>query len=364
MKRQDSITLDDITNFLKEGALWRKGDDFLLCFGPFSEARVHNNQEVTITYDNFFNTEGSGKKYPVKSLWVTKAEFDSVLEGFCLSMPLQLEEEFLWEEAQLASFTESFDKIKKLIGDGKISKAVPIVFERTLSLMCANYLAPMLRNIIKAPDVLNIYGFWSKGCGVLGASPELLYQCRDTNVQTMALAGTAPKIDQQNNRINPEDLLKDPKERYEHQLVVEDIVGVLTGLGSISVTETKILELPQLYHLLSRISLNLDNVVNKKELVKKLHPTAALAVSPRAYGFEWMKALPEQEGRGGFGGPFLIETPQEDVAIVAIRSIQWDEKGMRIGSGCGIVKDSILEKEWHELKHKRLSIKKLLGLVK
>jgi len=56
-------------------------------------------------------------------------------------------------------------------------------------------------------------------------------------------------------------------------------------------------------------------------------------------------------------------TGSEFKSLVAIRNIQWDKNKSYIGSGCGIVKKSELNKEWAELTLKRNSVKKYLGLI-
>jgi isochorismate synthase EntC len=48
--------------------------------------------------------------------------------------------------------------------------------------------------------------------------------------------------------------------------------------------------------------------------------------------------------------------------LVAIRNIQWQDEKIRLGSGCGIVKSSQIEREWQELKLKRESVKRMLSI--
>ena len=90
--------------------------------------------------------------------------------------------------------------------------------------------------------------------------------------------------------------------------------------------------------------------------------TPALGVAPRSAGYEWMKILPGQEGRRRFGAPFAFLDKESCLCLVAIRNIQWDQEGRRIGSGCGIVAASEEPREWRELFQKRQSVKKILGL--
>ncbi|MNL49201.1 chorismate binding enzyme [compost metagenome] len=52
---------------------------------------------------------------------------------------------------------------------------------------------------------------------------------------------------------------------------------------------------------------------------------------------------------------------EEALCLVAIRNMQWNGQFAMIGSGCGVVAASELEREWRELYQKRLSVKKILG---
>ena len=54
----------------------------------------------------------------------------------------------------------------------------------------------------------------------------------------------------------------------------------------------------------------------------------------------------------------LVET----LFLVAIRNIQWDVDKTLLGSGCGIVSESKIEREWNELTLKRKAVKELLHL--
>jgi menaquinone-specific isochorismate synthase len=147
--------------------------------------------------------------------------------------------------------------------------------------------------------------------------------------------------------------------------VVQDILQSLANYGELKTAGPQILELPTLFHLKTDIQCEIpkDHTFSFFNACRALHPTPALGVSPRTYGYEWMKSLPEQRERRGFGAPWGISwSKDEALCLVAIRNLQWDKSGCRIGSGCGIVAQSDLKQEWRELAQKRQSVKKVLGL--
>ena len=240
----------------------------------------------------------------------------------------------------------------------EIQKAVPVIFARSEQTPSARDLVQMILQLTKAPDTLYIFGCWKDGEGVLGATPETLFDFQDGILKTMALAGTCPKSESSQR----ESLLNDPKEMQEHLLVVEDLKNRLAQWGDVQVTKPGILELPTLYHLKSDFVVRCQGTPDFLTLAKELHPTPALGVAPLSAGYKWMAQYPGQEERRGYGAPFAFFSNNEALCLVAIRNLQWNKHESMIGSGCGVVAASELEREWRELFQKRLSVKKILGL--
>ncbi|WP_253715712.1 chorismate-binding protein [Bdellovibrio bacteriovorus] len=263
-----------------------------------------------------------------------------------------------WQEPEKSDFATDLEIIQGKIQKGEIQKAVPVIFARTSQTVTAVHRAQMLLSLINAPPSLYVYGFWQNGEGVLGATPETLFEYSKGTLKTMALAGTCPKED----ATHREFLLQDEKEMHEHLLVLEDIKSVLKPLGEIKTEGPQILELPTLFHLFTKINVDCQRVPSFTNLIESLHPTPALGVAPRNYGYKWMEELPGQEGRARYGAPFAFLSKEEALCLVGIRNIQWNKASSMIGSGCGIVAASDLEREWRELYQKRLSVRKILGL--
>lgn len=262
---------------------------------------------------------------------------------------------FQWLEPDLNGFKEGpWFEIQKGFSERGLRKAVPIVFASAEGQIS---IPELLKRIVATPSTVFPYGVWDQGGGLMGVTPEVLFR-RGTDgatVETMALAGTQAKTE------HPARLLADSKERYEHQLVVEDIKDRLVKIGNVAVGSTEVLELPALYHLHTRIQARLSRQIGFEELVKLLHPTPALGVAPRNQGFEEILRWSPSE-RGRFGAPFGVSSPLGEQCLVAIRSVEWQGANVRIGSGCGVVPESQLEREWRELALKRESVKRMLGL--
>jgi isochorismate synthase EntC len=261
-----------------------------------------------------------------------------------------------WEEPDAAAYEQTFHDVMRRIASGALAKAVPIVLEagRWASDPGAA-VAGLVAAVLAAPGPNLAYGVWSRGAGMVGASPEILFTRSGSCVRTVAVAGTYPAA-------RAEDLLADPKEGREHQSVVDDIAQALAPLGSVTVGAREVLHLPGLVHLKTDILATVVEGTAFTALVEALHPTAALGVFPRSAGLaELGDEGPHDRGR--FGAPFGVEWPDGRASVlVAIRNVQWTGGTVLLGAGAGLIAGSRFEAEWEELALKRATVKGMLGL--
>lgn len=263
-----------------------------------------------------------------------------------------------WQLASPLFFKEQFLYLKELIHQGELKKGVPITFEKGECKTNDSFRRYLLSQLASQEAPVKIYGYWNEEEGILGLTPEILFELKAKyQVRSMAIAGTRSRDDKK--RLP---LLSDNKELHEHYLVIDDIVQVLEPWGMVKTHPTEVLRLPYLEHLKTDIEVKLRQPKEYDEIVRSLHPTPALGVSPREVLRKYIGKL-HGEDRGRFGAP--IGYRNEDgtgVCLVAIRNVQWRGDQILIGSGCGIVRDSEFDREWEEQKLKRESVKKTLGL--
>lgn len=359
MEREHNIALLDLTNFLNSGALLRHRDEWTLIEGPFKPVSVPNSSGISVFCPDFYETNQAVALNGQVVHQLSTSEMQSLFSRpLSVLDPQKALATALWQEPSKSDFSESLNQIQKRMTEGQIQKAVPVVFARASHVMTATDKHELIRQLITAPATLYAYGFWNAEGGVLGATPEVLLEYENQTLKTMALAGTCPKSE----KAERSDLMNDEKERLEHELVVQDIVAQLKVLGSVQTAGPRVLELPTLFHLQTDIQVQCAQEPDILSLIKKLHPTPALGVSPRSAGIEWMQELPGQEGRARFGAPFAFIQNKGALCLVGIRNLQWNRNLAMIGSGCGVVAASELEREWRELQQKRLSVRKILGL--
>lgn len=359
MTNEANITQSDFTAFLASGAFVRDQHQCWLLVGPFCPAESGKKQGVSLSCPAFYETEQGVFLNPTRDYRVSPAD----LARLCLRYIEEAGEkpaEFRWEEPSAADFEGAFARVQNLISQGQIDKAVPVVFARSRGVVNSVNRARWLLESLSAPEALWPYGFWDGDEGILGVTPETLFRLEGKQLTTMALAGTLAKSDG-----SGEDLLRSNKDQHEHRLVIEDVRSQLSVFGRVQTAATGLLELPKLWHLQTRLSLELDEAADVDVLTQRLHPTAALGVYPRRFGWRWMRELPGQQGRARYGAPFTIRFNEERVlSLVAIRNVQWKGENLVLGSGCGVVNDSRLESEVNELVRKRQSVMHALGMMK
>ena len=183
-----------------------------------------------------------------------------------------------------------------------------------------------------------------------GASPELLAAVSGKKIESMALAGSIGRgNDEGSDLCLSEALLNSEKDRHEHQIVADKIRDRLLPLtNSLDVSSTGLLKLNNIQHLHTPISGELRRAEGVLPLVEALHPTPALGGDPRDAAMALIRDL-EPIPRGWYGAPFgWIDANLDGQFTVAIRSAVAQEARVWVYAGAGIVADSVPEKEWQE----------------
>ncbi|MES2854990.1 MAG: chorismate-binding protein, partial [Bdellovibrionota bacterium] len=325
----DNIAFDE---FITNGWLVSEGPDhFIVGWGDWKETKNPVKDAASLFAPDFYLE--SATQWRLTSKWsiVTRDIFAShVLSKMRSEVNCDLQG-FQWVEPSFEGFEKQFEAIREGRKNRGLVKAVPIVHAQAREIMSQARLLAILNKLTHLPSSLFAYGFWESDSsfegvrlGLIGASPEILFSEENGVVSTVALAGTRAKPSVESPDLGgPESLLADRKERFEHQLVIEDIESVLSKLGRVEIGKTYVQELPTLYHLKTEISVRLDRPTDFSELVSTLHPTPALGVSPRSLGFSEMKLWDDIEKRGRYGAPFGVALPDgKNRCLVAIRGIR------------------------------------------
>ena len=198
----------------------------------------------------------------------------------------------------------------------------------------------------------------------IGASPERLLSIRQGRLVTDALAGSAPRgPTPERDRAIGQQLLKNPKEQQEHQLVLDFIVQRLEaeGLHPCYSTPPGLLRLSNIQHLHTPICAEVSPQTSPLRLVECLHPTPAVAGVPMAAACDRIQQE-ETCDRGLYAAPLgWIDPAGNSEFIVGIRSALIQKNQARLFAGAGIVADSDPAQELAEIQLKLQALAEALG---
>lgn len=320
-------------------------------WGPFEALPFRRPGHPAFFVTDFFLDEARPWLHPERWEEMPLGELAAMFEA----APIEVE----WSPAPEGEFEELYRSALDAIARGEFKKIVPVVFEEgrlTHSSRPWQYLFSRLESL---PRGLWAYGCSIRGRGLVGASPEVLFQSHGRGYTTMALAGTRPLS-------RAGELLQTPKELREHRFVVDDIARRLAPFGNVEIGALGVLRLPGIAHLVTPIFFmeSGEERMTFADMVRRLHPTAALGVSPRnEAGERWLRESDRGVGRRMFGAPFGLERDDRfALALVGIRNLEFEGDTVRIGSGAGLLAESVLEHEVEELRQKRDQVKSLFGL--
>jgi menaquinone-specific isochorismate synthase len=322
-------------------------------WGPFDQLPMRRPDSPAFFITDFFLADPHPWRHPAQ--W-EEMSFQELAERFPSASPPRID----WQPLELDDFAPLFDSAKEAMRRGEFQKIVPVVFESGRLADRRDAWPYFFRRLAELPPALWAYGYSYQSHGMIGATPEMLFETSGRGYRTMALAGTRA-VDRAS------ELLRDPKELREHRLVVDDIVRRVAPFGNVEIGALGVLELPSIAHLAT--SIRFEEIGAEKmsypDIVRRLHPTAALGVSPRTEaGERWLREADRGIRRRTFGAPFGLERPDHRaLALVAIRNVQWHGDSVRIGSGAGLLPESRLQREFDELRDKREQVKSLFGLA-
>jgi menaquinone-specific isochorismate synthase len=179
--------------------------------------------------------------------------------------------------------------------------------------------------------------------GLIGATPELLIRRDHDRVACRLLAGTTwPRPGGSSAVSLARELLASGKIRAEHRYAIQSLVERLDPFCSqLHVPdEPSVLHLANVSHLASDVRGTLAADTPLMDLIAAVHPTAAVAGSPRAAAMQLISEL-EQIDRGGYCGPVgWLDAQGNGEFGVALRCAQLKDNTARLFAGGGIVAGS------------------------
>ncbi|TGE39506.1 anthranilate synthase component I [Desulfosporosinus fructosivorans] len=202
---------------------------------------------------------------------------------------------------------------------------------------------------------------------IAGASPETLVKLQSGSLHTFPLAGTKPRGKTEEEDLeNEKDLLSDPKELAEHNMLVDlgrNDLGRISKFGTVKVEKYMSIErFSHVMHIGSTVRGEIRDDKNALDALDAVLPAGTLSGAPKIRACEIINEL-ENNKRGIYGGAigYIDFTGNLDTCI-AIR-IAFKKNGkVFIRSGAGIVADSVPENEYQECINKAQAVMNALKL--
>lgn len=252
-------------------------------------------------------------------------------------------------------FQECVRKAKEYIRKGDIIQVVLSQrFEIKLDKASPFNIYRALRSINPSPYM---YYIKAKDIKLIGSSPELLVRCEDGRIETRPIAGTRRRgASDSEDSVLAKELLKDPKERAEHIMLVDlgrNDLGRISEMGSVKIPEFMIIEkYSHVMHIVSSVIGRLKKGKDSFDVIKATFPAGTVSGAPKIRAMEIIDEL-ENTRRGTYAGCVgYISFSKNIDTCITIRTILVKKNKAYIQVGAGIVADSKPEKEYKETENK------------
>ena len=267
--------------------------------------------------------------------------------------------------AERKRFLESVVRAKAYIAAGDIIQVVP---SRRVSVKTPAHPLEIYRALRRINPSPYMYFFRDGDTHVIGSSPEMLVRLEDGRAETRPIAGTRPRgaTPAEDERLARE-LLRDPKERAEHLMLVDlarNDLGRVSKPGSVKVPDFMTVErYSHVMHIVSKVTSELAAGRDAFDLFRATFPAGTLSGAPKIRAMEIIEEL-EPTRRGLYGGAvgYFSYTGNMDVAI-AIRTILLQKGMAHLQAGAGIVADSVPATEFEETQNKMAALVAALRLA-
>ncbi|MCS4486164.1 anthranilate synthase component I [Staphylococcus americanisciuri] len=200
---------------------------------------------------------------------------------------------------------------------------------------------------------------------LVGSSPESFVKVKGLEVMTNPIAGTIRRgQDEHEDQQLADSLLSDEKELSEHRMLVDlgrnDILRIAEP-GSLHIPQLMTIErYEHVMHIVSEVTGHLPADYSPIDVIASLLPTGTVSGAPKLRAIQ--RIYEQQPVRRGVysGGVGYINCNHDLDLALAIRTMVIDETEVRVEAGCGVVYDSVPEKELEET---RLKAKSLLEVT-
>ncbi|MEP9818593.1 anthranilate synthase component I [Staphylococcus xylosus] len=261
-------------------------------------------------------------------------------------------------------FIKTVEHMKTLIQQGDMFQVVPSIiysYEHFFGQQLQQLSYQLYQNLKRQNPSPYMYYMNMDETIIVGSSPESFVKVQGETVITNPIAGTIKRgATEDEDKLNETQLKNDDKELSEHSMLVDlgrnDIHRVSqTGTSKIQKLMT-IERYEHVMHIVSEVTGKLKNNYSPMTVIASLLPTGTVSGAPKLRAIQRIyESQPHKRGvySGGIG--YINCNHDLDFAL-AIRTMMIDETHVNVQAGCGVVFDSIPEKELEETKLKAKSL--------
>jgi anthranilate synthase component 1 len=258
-----------------------------------------------------------------------------------------------------AEFCEIVRRCQEHIQAGDVYQVVPSLRFEAHYPGAALPLYRALRFINPSPYLFSLQ--LGERFALVGSSPEVHVRLRDGKVEIRPLAGTkkrgaTPEEDQQ----LAAELLKDPKERAEHLMLVDlarNDVGRICRFGSVKVTDFMAIErYSHVMHIVSNVEGQLQEGKDADDVMRATFPAGTVSGAPKVRAMQLINGF-EKGKRGAYSGAIAYFGFDGNLdSCIALRTIVLKDQVAYAQAGCGVVADSVPETEYQECVNKATAL--------
>lgn len=263
-----------------------------------------------------------------------------------------------------SEFEETVSAMKSLIQQGDMFQVVPSIIY-SYRHQFGNHLQQLsyqlYQNLKRQNPSPYMYYLNMDEPIVVGSSPESFVKVKGDTVVTNPIAGTIKRGKNEAEDIENEKLLKnDEKELSEHSMLVDlgrNDIHRISATGTSKIEKLMAIErYEHVIHIVSEVTGKLNDDYSPMSVIASLLPTGTVSGAPKLRAIQRIyEAQPHKRGiySGGIG--YINCNHDLDFAL-AIRTMMIDDTHVNVQAGCGVVYDSIPEKEYEETRLKAKSL--------
>jgi anthranilate synthase component 1 len=203
---------------------------------------------------------------------------------------------------------------------------------------------------------------------LVGSSPEVMVRCEGRRLELRPIAGTRPRgKDETDDRRLEKELLRDPKEKAEHIMLVDlgrNDLGRVADFGTVKVSEFMTIErYSHVMHIVSNVTARLSRGKDLFDVIRASFPAGTVSGAPKVRAMEIIEAL-EKTRRATYAGLIgYISFSGNLDSCIAIRTMLLKDEKAYLQVGAGIVADSVPAREYQETINKAHALKKALAIA-